>query len=613
MHERVICKVFCADLVKANATLHLGDRMKGTLYCTQCGTANAADSKYCFNCGQSINNVQADVGNTKKFIPAEESSPIVEKRQVDDTAPVAAPPKVNRASSYNFIAKHWRGEYSLGVSYWLFGFLIAFFIALLNVTLGHLSDAMNLNTQKQGATIFVYYVAILVVAVWQLVGVIRSASAHVSRGGKRFWAGMAKVMACLGAFRLVVSFLIDGVPLLREGIDMIQGTDNIPQYSLRLMRNNTELELAGGIPIGTTDAVRNMLDSSPTVRVIHLNSAGGRIAEANKLANLISQRQLITYTRASCSSACAIAFLAGRERYIGEQGRIGFHSASVNGAVGSNDLDLNASFRTALSRVGATPQFVTKATTTSPKNMWFPTTEELKQQKIITSVVDSRYFGLSGISEWRDADRIEQSLLKVPVYAALSTYDTNNYAKVRKALVEGVQAGRSVAEIQMDIHMLVIGFIVPSYLSRAPDLALLRYWRSQIAELKFIGRTSPAQCLTFLGLDNKTPAADMMSKVPKELANEDLAALTEVVIQTTTNPTQAKPFSSYKKEFEGVMLAMMAKDRRSVAVIANPEKFSNDPATTCNSMILLYDTILSLSDSKKAAGLLRSMAKEFKQ
>jgi len=588
--------------------------MKGTLYCTKCGTANAADANYCFNCGQPITNVQADVSSAKEFIPAEEPAPVVVRRQVDDTVPsTAEPPKVNRPRSYNFVSKHWRGEYSLGISYWLFGFLVAIFIALMDIALSHFSDAMNLNTQNQGSLILVYYIVTIMVAVWQIVGVIRSASAHVSRGGKYFWAVTAQVLVCLGAFQLFVSFIVNGVPLIREGIDMIRGTDNIPPYSLRLMRDDTELELAGGIPIGTTDAVRNMLDSSPTVRVIHLNSTGGRITEANKLASLISQRQLITYTPTSCSSACALAFLAGRERYISEQGRIGFHSASVNGAMGSGDLDLNASFRAVLTRVGATPQFVAKATTTSPQNMWFPTTEELKQQNIITSVVDSRYFGLSGISDWRNANMIEQSLLKTPVYAALSIYDTDNYAKLRKAVVEGVQGGRSLAEIQMDVQALVTGSIVPSYLIRAPDLALIRYWRSQIAEVKFIGRASPAHCVTFLGMDNKTPAVDLMEKVPKELTNEDLAALTEVIKQTAANPTKAQPFSSYSKEFEKVLAAMMAKDQRSVEVIANPEKFSNDPAITCNSLILLYDTILSLNDSKKAAGLLRSMVQESKQ
>jgi hypothetical protein len=587
--------------------------MNGTLYCTKCGTANATDANYCFNCGQPITNMQANISRVEELIQTEEPPPPEERTPIGEHAPQAAgPPAAKPSRSYNFIAKHWRGEYSLGISYWLFGFLVAIFIALMDIALSHFSDAMNLNTQNQGFLILVYYIVTIMAAVWQIVGVLRSASAHVSRGGKHFWAVMAQVVVCLGAFQLFVSFIVNGVPLIREGIDMIRGTDNIPPYSLRLMRNGTELELAGGIPIGTTDAVRNMLDSSPTVRVIHLNSTGGRITEANKLASLISQRQLITYTPTSCSSACALAFLAGRERYISEQGRIGFHSASVNGAMGSGDLDLNASFRAVLTRVGATPQFVKKATTTSPQNMWFPTTEELKQQNIITSVVDSRYFGLSGISDWRDANMIEQSLLKTPVFAALSIYDPDNFAKLRKTMVEGVQGGRSLAEIQLDVQTLITESIVPSYLIRAPDLALIRYWRSQIAEVKFLGRTNPAHCVTFLGMDNKTPTADLMGKVPKELINEDLAALTELIKQTATNPTKAQPFSSYDKEFKKVLLAMMAKDQHSVEIITNPEKFSNDPATTCNSLILLYDTILSLSDSKKAAGMLRSMVQEFK-
>lgn len=45
----------------------------------------------------------------------------------------------------------------------------------------------------------------------------------------------------------------------------------------------TELELAGGMPFGTTDAVKKFLDAAPAVQVIHLNSQGGRINEAYKL------------------------------------------------------------------------------------------------------------------------------------------------------------------------------------------------------------------------------------------------------------------------------------------------------------------------------------------
>lgn len=559
--------------------------MNETLYCTQCGATNTAEANFCLKCGQAI-----------------------AKHYTGAATLQGAQPRPSQSS--NFIAKHWRGEYSLGVSYWLFGFLLTLLIIGLSLAIDPISDAIRLGTQGHGVLIVGYYLGILAVSVWQFVGVFRSASAHVSRGGKAFWAILAKVLVCLGAIQMAISVITDGVPILREGVDMIRGTDNIPPYALRLMRNDTELEVAGGLPIGTTDAVRDLLDASPKVRVIHLNSTGGRIYEANKLADLIAQRQLITYTRTSCSSACALAFLAGRERYIGEKGQIGFHSASVHGATGSDDLDVNASFRTALSRVGASPEFITRATTTSPSDMWYPDKDTLKQQHIITEQVDSRYFGLSGLTQWRDANQIEQALLKQPVFAALAAHDADNYAHLRKIVVDGVQSGRSTVEIQAGIQALIATSIVPNYLVRAPDHALLRYWRAQVEEMKFFGKTNPAHCLTFLGLDNNTPKVELIHQIPKAQANEDLAALVDVVEQTAKHPVHAKPLSVYEQDFRRVLMSVMAKDRRAVEIVASPEQFTHEPSATCNSMVLLYDTILSLPDTALSAGLLRSMAAE---
>ncbi|EKT4540376.1 zinc-ribbon domain-containing protein [Pseudomonas putida] len=580
--------------------------MKGMFYCTQCGKANAANAKFCFSCGQpmaqEITETQDDSSGSEKIMLS-----------CGKPARVAAEkPDSKRSISYNFIAKHWRGEYSLGVAYWLFGFLITIFVSVISFVVGELGSSLNLSGRAYGFLILIYYALVILVSVWQIVGVMRSASAHSARGGKQFWATMAMIMVCLGAFRLFASLFVDGLPLVREGVNMIMGEDNIPEYSLRLMRNDTELELAGGIPIGTTEAVRKMLDSYPTVRVIHLNSTGGRIAEANKLALLISKRQLITYTRTSCVSACTIAFLAGRERYLGEQGRIGFHSASIGGMTGSNELNINASFKAALSRVGASADFIVKATTTKPQDIWFPKTEQLKQQNVITAAVDSSQFGLSGISEWRDANHIEQSLLKQPVFFALSKYDLDNYSKLKSLVVDGVQRGRSSAEIQADIQAFISVSIVPNYLLRGPDQALIRYWRSQIAEMKFFESKNPKACMAFIGLTNQYSMSELTALIPKELASEDLAALADIIKQTALNSMQVKPLSNYQRELEGVFITMMKKNRRSVEVVANPEKFLSDPAAVCGGMILMYDTILSISNPGVAGGLLRSLAQEAK-
>ena len=46
-----------------------------------------------------------------------------------------------------------------------------------------------------------------VVAVWQLVGIWRSADRHPDRGGRRFWAGVAKVMVFIAVLRKITELL----------------------------------------------------------------------------------------------------------------------------------------------------------------------------------------------------------------------------------------------------------------------------------------------------------------------------------------------------------------------------------------------------------------------
>ena len=54
--------------------------------------------------------------------------------------------------------------------------------------------------------------------------------------------------------------------------------------SIRVMNQGTEVELLGGFEFGTSNNLAQVLVDNPSVKIIHLNSMGGRIAEAKKLA-----------------------------------------------------------------------------------------------------------------------------------------------------------------------------------------------------------------------------------------------------------------------------------------------------------------------------------------
>src|SRR6185503_17987029 len=109
------------------------------------------------------------------------------------------------------------------------------------------------------------------------------------------------------------------------------GRDSIGRYDLRVLRDATELEVRGAIAFGLTDQVRAALDASPSIRLVHLNSNGGRLSEARKLRDLIAERGLTTFTATGCLSACTIAYAAGKTRLIGREAALGFHRYAFPG------------------------------------------------------------------------------------------------------------------------------------------------------------------------------------------------------------------------------------------------------------------------------------------
>jgi hypothetical protein len=319
----------------------------------------------------------------------------------------------------NIIVKHWRGDYSLAVSYWVFGFLfnVAFLLSLAAVAilveeLQLLSDGTNPKIFYIGVLLF--FCLIPVITIWQLVGIWRSAGFHVQRGGKRFWAGLVQIFVVLGVLsnigELNTKFNRD---LISESAKLLVGIDDTTPYAIRILPGGTEMELSGGIPFGTNNAVRKFLDAAPTIKVIHLNSIGGRLNESHDLYNTIRERKLITYTSKVCASGCTIAFLAGQKRYISGNGKLGFHSASVGvSGKGANFDAANNDFRVLLRHHNVPDSFIKKAFATLQPDMWYPSKEELLAANIIDSVVDPDQFGLSDDRKWENVKKLSDDILE---------------------------------------------------------------------------------------------------------------------------------------------------------------------------------------------------------
>lgn len=574
------------------------------MFCTQCGARNPDDAHFCGKCGNAIpqHDDVSEAAGTQTTDPSSVTISPADRRPTTQSKP--------STRRHNIIAKHWAGGYSLAFAYWVIGFVGTFLatIAIEAADIG--ASSLPPGEKISAALILLFYASVIAFTLWQLVGIWRSADYHVSRGGTRFWAGLAKFAVILGLLHAVSTITTMGVPIITELSKLLVSGDDTPPYHLSLLRDGTELELSGGIPFGTTDAVKKVLDAAPAVRVIQLNSVGGRIAEANALFQLIKKRNLYTYTSISCVSACALAFLAGQEKYLGEAGRLGFHSASVGGEGGAVIEGINDDIRAQLQAQGIPESFINRALSTAPHDMWYPTQKELLRAKVIDAVVDSRYFGLPSVLQWRDAYALEQSILKIPLFSALARYDPANYAKILKILVSGIEGGRALIDIQQDARAVFVSELLPNYLKVAPDKVLLTYMQTQVEEMVFLAKRNVQKCADFTFPEYAKAPLDIARELPANLIQDDLSALAAIVEGAATAPQKDSFGRAQEVDLDAALKSASKVYPKSTAVLANPAAYAHKPAALCYSTVALYSEVLAMPNAHRAATLLRYLFTE---
>src|SRR5207237_7021568 len=135
-----------------------------------------------------------------------------------------------------------------------------------------------------------------------------------------------KIAICLGGLQLGGVLLKAAIPQIAEATRMaFLGDPSIPSYAIRALNNGTEAEISGGIKYGLARDFEKLLDTYSGIRVVHLDSLGGRIGEGKRLNALIRARNLDTYVETKCMSACTLAFAAGKQRVLRRGAVLGFH------------------------------------------------------------------------------------------------------------------------------------------------------------------------------------------------------------------------------------------------------------------------------------------------
>lgn len=519
-------------------------------------------------------------------------------------APASKPPRFS-----NFFARHWRGELSLPMSYWgvsLLGNILA------AVVLTLIGAAFSTGRGYDPFALFALFSSIwgvvAGVSLWQVVGTWRAATNYAARRAKlnqgAGWATAAKVMLVFGVIRTVAEFSQSGALQLAESYKIaFQGDPDMPSYSLRVMRNGTEIEVSGGFKYGLSSDFERVFKASPRIRAVHLTSIGGRIGEARQLANFIRSRGLTTYVSTHCESACTLAFAAGKERWIASGGKLGFHGPSFAGMNKSDLAESVSSWKADLVADGISGAFADQALAVASNDMWYPTHAQLRGANVITGVADGSQFAASGytigITQEQMADQMVA--LSAPL-KAMKARLPDVFEKVARQFYEGYVAGKTTSELQASLRSDTAAIINAAKV-KADDRVLIELGRVALDQFLYL-KSKPEVCYRYsAGVGNVNVAREL----PQALLDREIALNIQVI------ETAAKRFDVDKKTIEALYQRLFT----SLARQFGAEKLglleqSNVPAARyadyCALTIAMYQEILAMRPTD-AALLFRDIEK----
>ena len=300
----------------------------------------------------------------------------------DDGADFPRPPKLE---ARNFLVRHWRGELSLAVSFWVnyslpLGVFAAIVWAFYKVEL--------FDSFRMLAAVFVAVTSAQCIAyVWMHVGTWRATRKTGIRARSNAWPFTVRTVLLLNAGAI----LAIGLQTFVAMAGIATGFDPYNKYTITRTSSDEVMVqglIGSNLPGDLAPLLREGVVEQQEVDWIRLESQGGRIGPALEVARMIALMDLKTRVWDECSSACFLAFMAADVRALSPKGKIGLHAYSPEIGLSWSAKDRMERDRHRLLARGIPKAFIDKAFSTPPDDMWYPSFEELVAAGVVTHVME---------------------------------------------------------------------------------------------------------------------------------------------------------------------------------------------------------------------------------
>jgi hypothetical protein len=156
-----------------------------------------------------------------------------------------------------------------------------------------------------------------------------------------------------------------------------------------LENGSTLIVIDGKFELGDVDAFRNKVAALPSGKAtVAFQSKGGRLLAGIRIGTVIREKKFSTVVPdgGSCAAACALAWLGGTRRFVGEGSSVGFQAAYVlKSAVPTESGPGNAIVGAYLNQLGLSEKAILYVTQAPPTSMLWMNLQDAEAHGIAVS------------------------------------------------------------------------------------------------------------------------------------------------------------------------------------------------------------------------------------
>ncbi|MFZ6655344.1 hypothetical protein [Undibacterium sp. TJN19] len=486
----------------------------------------------------------------------------------------------------NYLLKHWRGNLPLGLAFWGNGILIG------NVLVSAIMAGIKQMTEMSGSSLPVLSMVSLLTLVltmlvwcWSFTGIWRSARKHARRGGSSGAAVVAQLIVALNVVYMASNIVNSIAPQMREYFLIATGNDDMKIIEISHSPKGDSLYLKGILGTGSADKFAAELAQTSQVRFIVLNSGGGRLLEAERIADLVRQRRLDTYVEGLCASACTYVFLAGKDRAATVNAKIGFHQPSFPGMDADAVKGVTKTMLDKYRGAGLPEAFLQRVGNTRAEDMWFPTREELIAANVVTRTSLGGEANVSVFSTMTSKAEMDLAFRSAAIWRA---YDARFPGLVNE-LSETIWQMKLKGANDLAMSNAARLRLAKSYndlLKTLDDSLLDEFADITVAQMQAAKKISPEACAKFLRTE-----LDVRNTLPAALMEKEK----NLTMRALVAPARTKVINMDSKEFKKSMIPLTARMLPlHLKVISQFQQYAGQPELQCDAMISFYQNISSL-------------------